>query len=418
MVCISRIEKQLLELAEIGKISESGVSRLAHSPEDREAINLVETWMIDAGMSVTIDSFSNVIGVYPGKNPQLPPVVIGSHIDTQPYAGRFDGTIGVLGAIEVIRLLKEKNIQPNRTIEVVAFSDEEGCRFNKGLFGVRGLTGKLEENELDRKDQNGITRKEALERIGIEVNRTQEPRYMPENVCAFIEMHIEQGPILESKDLPVGIVSGISGPLWLTVEFKGHSGHAGAVPMNLRQDALVGASRVIYLFDEMLKDNPDHPTVGTAGHIVNFPNSRNTISEHVTFTVDLRDIDPKRRSHYEKTLYNLIESTAEKYNLDYSITEDTNSHPKYCADWIKAIMAEELAKMGHQPFELMSGPFHDSLIMADCCPYGMIFVRCKDGISHHPKEFASMEDIAIGTELLYRTVLRIAAKNEILEGSQ
>lgn len=411
-----RLEKRLMELAKIGKISNTGVSRLAHSNEDKEAINLVSNWMKDSGMTVNVDSFGNLIGVYEGKSPSLPRIVLGSHIDTQPYAGRFDGTVGVLGAVEVIQSINEQNIQPDRTIEVVSFADEEGCRFNKGLFGVRGLTGKVEKHELDREDDNGITRRQALEEIGINTTDNMTARYNTENVHAFIEMHIEQGPVLESKNLPVGIVSGISGPLWLTIQFEGLSGHAGSVPMNLRQDALVGAARVIYLYDEMLKGDLDSPTVGTVGYIKNFPNSRNSISEKITFTVDLRDLIPERRKSYEEKLYKIIDTTAKEYNLQYSISEDTNSDPKYCADWIKKIMHDELSELGNEPFELMSGPFHDSLIMADCCPYGMIFIRCEKGVSHHPDEYAYIKDISIGTQLLFQTVSRIAIYKNIKHG--
>ncbi len=377
-------------------------------------MNLVSRWMNEAGMTSTIDNFGNLIGVYEGFNPSLPRLVIGSHIDTQPNAGRFDGTIGVLGSIEVIQLMHEQQVIPDRSIEVVSFADEEGARYNKGLFGARGLTGNLEPGELERKD--GTTRAQALKEIGLSPGNPNPPRYTPETVHAFLEMHIEQGPVLENQNLPVGIVSGISGPLWLTVEFEGRSGHAGAVPMKLRRDALVGAARVIHLFDDIVKSDLSQPTVGTVGFINNFPNSRNTISEKVTFTIDLRDLLPERRKQYEDKLNQLIYTTAEMYQLQVKVTEETNSDPKYCADWIKTLMEEELLDMRQEPFKLMSGPFHDSLIMADICPYGMIFVRCKEGISHHPSEYASIEDITIGTQLLYQTVLRVVTNQNFIVG--
>ncbi|MGY3715963.1 M20 family metallo-hydrolase [Sutcliffiella cohnii] len=407
MINSKRLEDRITKLATIGKVGETGVSRLAHSIEDKIAMDLVASWMAEAGMKTEIDCYGNVIGVYEGTSPSLPRLVLGSHIDSQPRGGRFDGTIGVIGAIEVVQVLNDSNLTFERSIEVVAFSDEEGARFNKGLFGVRGLTGNLTVEDLLRKDSEGISRKQALENIGITTNEAFPVRYSNDNVFAFLEMHIEQGPLLESKELPVGIVQGISGPLWLTVEFKGHSGHAGSVPMNLRKDALVGAARVIYLFDELLKQDQTIPTVGTVGYIENFPNSRNSISDRVTFTVDLRDILPERRTLFEQKLYEIIAETVEEYQLDYSISVDTNSEPKYCADWIKDILKDELQQMGQVPYELMSGPFHDALMMAEISPFGMIFVRCKDGLSHHPNEYASIDDITTGTNLLYKTVLRI-----------
>ncbi|MBW3114681.1 M20 family metallo-hydrolase [Bacillus sp. MCCB 382] len=405
-----RLERHLEELAEIGKIGETGVCRLAHSKEDRQGVDLVKGWMADAGLTPRIDGFGNLIGRLEGRDKNKPILILGSHIDSQPYGGRFDGTVGALGAIEVVHSMNDNGIIPERTIEVICFSDEEGSRFNKGIFGVRALAGMLEEGELERKDKNGVTRREALKEFGVDTDLTESPVYKKGDIEAFLELHIEQGPVLEGKDKPVGIVSGISGPIWLTVTLEGFAGHAGSVPMSMRQDALVGASQIIRKFDELVKKEGTNTTVGTVGSMQVFPNSRNIIAEKIEFTIDLRDIDVQARTILERKLYQLIEETTKTYHLKYEIKEDTRSEPRYCADWIKEIMKEEDQKLGFDSPTLMSGPFHDALIMSYISDYGMIFVRCEKGISHNPLEFAEMDDIVKGVQLLYATAMRICLK--------
>ncbi|WP_420850808.1 M20 family metallo-hydrolase [Paenibacillus aceris] len=404
----ARLHQHIQELAQIGKIGETGVCRLALSKEDREGVELVKAWMEEAGMEAHIDPFANLIGRLKGNNPDAPGLMLGSHIDSQPYGGRFDGAIGVLGAIEVVQSLVDSGITPECDIEVVAFCDEEGCRFNKGLFGVRGMTGKLEANELERTDKNGITRREALMQFGCNPADFEDYVFQQGRIGTFLELHIEQGPILESLDAPIGIVTGISGPLWLTVEMTGFAGHAGSVPMSMRRDALLGSAKIIVALNELVQQVPGAPTVGTVGSLTVFPDSRNIIPEKVSFTIDLRDIDLSRRNALETELLSVIENVSREHGLTYTIREDTNSEPRYCAGWIMESLREEAGAMGISPPELMSGPFHDSLAMSYVCDYGMIFVRCLEGISHNPKEYATPEDITLGTELLYRTARRIA----------
>jgi allantoate deiminase len=404
----SRLHQHIHDLSQIGKIGETGVCRLALSKEDREGVELVKQWMEEAGMEAHIDPFANLIGKLKGRNPAAPVLMLGSHIDSQPYGGRFDGAIGVLGAIEVVQTLVDSGQTPECDIEVVAFCDEEGCRFNKGLFGVRGMTGKLEDNELERMDKSGVTRREALIEFGCDPADFEGYVFQQGRIGTFLELHIEQGPILEALNEPIGIVTGISGPLWLTVEMTGFAGHAGSVPMSMRHDALLGCAKIIVALNELVQQVPDAPTVGTVGSLTVFPDSRNIIPEKVSFTIDLRDIDLSRRNALETELLSVIENVSREHGLTYTIREDTNSEPRYCAGWIMQSLREEAGEMGFAPPELMSGPFHDSLAMSHVCDYGMIFVRCLEGISHNPKEYASPDDITLGTELLYRTARRIA----------
>ena len=402
-----RLQQHFEAMSLIGKIGETGTCRPTLTALEKQGFELASVWMKEAGMETKIDDFGNLIGRLAGKDPSLPVLMMGSHLDSQPYGGRFDGVAGVLCGIEVVMTLKENNIEPNRTIEVISFADEEGWRFNKGLFGSRGILGKLEEGELQRTDKDGITREKALIDFGCDPAKFKESEYKPGSIYCFLELHIEQGPVLDIAQKPIAVVSGISGPLWLTVKLKGMAGHAGSVPMPLRKDALLGAAEITVALNEIATQVPNTPTVATVGTMNVFPASRNIIAEEVTFTIDLRDIDLDRRNRYEKQLMEKIEIIAKKHKLTYTISEDTNSAPRYCADWIKTIIHSECASLGLDAPEIMSGPFHDALSLSYVCDYGMIFIRCKDGISHNPLEYSSYEDLALGAEVLYGTVNKI-----------
>lgn len=405
-----RLQQHFEAMSEIGKIGETGTCRPTMTPLEKEGFDLAASWMQAAGMKTRVDNFGNLIGTLPGTNPSLPVLMMGSHLDSQPYGGRFDGVAGVLCAIEAVATLTENNITPARTIEVVSFADEEGWRFNKGLFGSRGILGKLEPGELHRTDKDGITREQALKDFGCDPTNFKASEYAPGSIFCFLELHIEQGPVLDMAGHSLGVVSGISGPLWLTVTLNGMAGHTGSVPMAIRKDALVGAAEIIVALNQIATQVPGAPTVGTVGTINVFPASRNIIPEKVTFTVDLRDIDLERRNLYEKQLREQIESIAKKHSLTYEITEDTNSEPRYCANWIKEVIHAECKAAGLDAPELMSGPFHDAMALSYACDYGMIFVRCKDGISHNPLEYSSYKDLALGAEVLYGTLLQVLKK--------
>jgi allantoate deiminase len=410
MINASRLQEHFEAMSEIGRIGETGTCRPTMTKLERQAFDVAANWMREAGMTTRMDNFGNLIGRLEGSDPSLPILMMGSHLDSQPYGGRFDGVAGVLCAIEVVATLSENKIIPARTIEVVSFADEEGWRFNKGLFGSRGILGRLEPGELQRTDKDGITREQALKDFGCDPAKFKESEYKPGSIYCFLELHIEQGPVLDIGHQPLGVVSGISGPLWWTVKLTGMAGHAGSVPMAIRKDAMVGAAEIIVALNEIATQVPGAPTVGTVGTLNVFPASRNIIAEQVSFTVDLRDIDLERRHRYEKQLMDRIEAITKKHSLTYEISEDTNNEPRYCAQWIKDIIHAACKTHGLDAPELMSGPFHDAMALSYACDYGMIFVRCKDGISHNPLEYASYEDLALGTEVLYSAVLEILKK--------
>ena len=406
----TRLQQHFEDMSIIGKIGETGTCRPTMTVVEKEGFDLAASWMQDAGMKTHIDNFGNLIGKLEGKNPALPVLMMGSHLDSQPYGGRFDGVAGVLSAIEVVKTLTENNIQPERTIEVVSFADEEGWRFNKGLFGSRGILGKLEAGELQRVDKDGITREQALLDFGCNPAQFKESEYKPGSIFCFLELHIEQGPVLDISQNPIAVVLGISGPLWLTIKLKGMAGHTGSVPMHLRKDALLGAAEITVALHDIVTQIPGAPTVGTVATMNVFPASRNIIAEEVSFTIDLRDIDIERRNSYERQLREKIDQISKKYALTYTILEDTNSEPRYCADWIKAIIHKECEALQLNAPEIMSGPFHDAMALSYACDYGMIFVRSKDGISHNPLEYSSYQDLALGANVLYGTVVAILKK--------
>ena len=406
----TRLQQHFEAMSLIGKIGETGTCRPAHTELEKQGFEIAASWMQAAGMKTRIDNFGNLIGRLEGKNPDLPVLMMGSHLDSQPYGGRFDGVAGVLCAIEVVTTLSENNIAPERPIEVISFADEEGWRFNKGLFGSRGILGKLEDGEIQRADKDGITREQALKDFGCDVTQFKESEYKQGSIFCFLELHIEQGPVLDMANKAIGVVSGISGPLWWTVKLMGMAGHTGSVPMPIRKDALMGAAEIIVAVNEIATQIPGAPTVGTVGTIQVFPASRNIIPEEVVFTVDLRDIDLDRRNRYEKQLRDRIDAITKKHNLTYEISEDTKSDPRYCADWIKELIHTECEKLQLYAPELMSGPFHDALALSYACDYGMIFVRCKDGISHNPLEYSSYEDLAMGANVMLATVVGILNK--------
>ncbi|MBA4139325.1 MAG: Zn-dependent hydrolase [Segetibacter sp.] len=403
----TRLQQHFEAMSLIGKLGETGTCRPTLTKTEMQAFKLASSWMHQADMTTRIDNFGNLIGRLEGTNPELPVLMVGSHLDSQPYGGRFDGVAGVLCAIEAVKTLTQQGIKPQRTIEVVSFADEEGWRFNKGLFGSRGILGKLEEGELDRTDKNGITRRQALIDFGCNPRKFRESQYAPGSIHCFLELHIEQGPVLDLANKPIGVVSGISGPLWWTIKLKGMAGHAGSVPMHMRKDSLVGAAEIIVALHEIAAQVIYAPTVGTVGTIDVFPASRNIIPEEVEFTVDLRDIDLERRNRYEAQLRGMIEVICAKHHLTYQITEDWNSEPRYCANWLKQIIHQQCINLHLNAPELMSGPFHDAMALSYATDYAMIFVRCKDGISHNPLEFASYEDLALGAEVLYGTMLEV-----------
>lgn len=403
-----RVYDRIMRLAEIGKVNETGVKRVALSEEDREAQFLVIEWMKEAGMSVTHDHFGNLIGRKEGKSPNLPSVMIGSHIDSVRNGGRFDGIIGVLGGVEIVQAIHDANIVHDHSIEVVAFCEEEGSRFDDGLFGSRGMVGKINQEHLQIKDENGISRYNALKSFGfgIDPDRIEDSIRSKKDIKLFLEMHIEQGPYLEANNYPVGIVKGIAGPSWYTITIEGKGGHAGTVPMVLRQDPMVGVAKIIVEIERLCKQNPEADTVGTIGRIKSFPGGTNVIPTSVEFSLDLRDINLTRRGIVLQQINSKIYEVCESRGLTYNIEKNIEIDPVECSNLVVETLMNISKEKGIDVPLIVSGAGHDAMLLAEISEIGMVFVRCEQGVSHHPNERADKKDIALGIELLLETVLK------------
>ena len=411
MIRQDRLANRIEQLGQIGKQDNGGVTRLALSEEYKEAAELVTSWMQEAGMTVTLDAAGNLIGRKEAdrNDSGALPVVIGSHIDSVVNGGMFDGTIGVIGGIEVVQHLTEENVKLMRPIEVIAFCEEEGSRFQSGLFGSRALVGLYTPEDLEQTDRNGISRKEALISFGVN------PHQMEENCIrrqgdmeVYLEMHIEQGPILEAMNRPVGIVTGIAGPVWAEVVIEGEAGHAGTLPMKMRHDAFLGASEIALSVEEVCVSYEG--PVGTVGKVQVLPGGSNIVPGKVVMSVDVRDVHVPRRDEVMAKIREFSTQIGLKRGLNVQLQEKMNVGPVQCSETVVRLMREEAQDLGLDCPEMTSGAGHDAQAIAKIADVGMIFVRSARGISHNPEEFSTPEDIAAGTTLLSRVALRYLSK--------
>ncbi|MFF2531714.1 Zn-dependent hydrolase [Brevibacillus sp. NPDC058079] len=406
MINSDRLWDRLGQLGNIGKQEAGGITRLSFTPEERAAKDLVTGFMKEAGLTVREDEVGNLIGRKEGKNPAAPVVLVGSHIDSVPNGGDYDGPLGVLAGVEVLQTMQEQGIETEHPIEVIAFTDEEGTRFGYGMIGSRGIAGLIKRDELEQADKNGVTIAEAMRQTGLDPDRTSLATRTPGSVKAYVELHIEQGKVLESRGLSVGIVTGVAGPLWLNFVLEGEAGHAGATPMNLRRDPLAAAAQVMLAIEE--EAGRTGTSVGTVGRLQAFPGGVNVIPGRVEFSLDLRDVDEAIRDEVEQRIYERARAICDKRNVTLKVELLQRIAPAVCSDDIQNAVAEACEAEGLEAFRLPSGAGHDCMQLVELCPVGMIFARSKDGISHNPAEFTTKEDCANGAQILYRTVLSLA----------
>lgn len=404
-----RISQRIDELGRISK-SSKGVTRLAFTQEFQEGQKLVKKWMIEAGMTVRIDHLNNIIGRYEGMNPEAPAILIGSHLDTVIDGGKYDGMLGVISGIEIVHVFSESGYRMENPIEVIGFCDEEGVRFHTTFLGSKTIAGTFKEETLYAMDDKGISLRETLKQLGLKPVRFQEAAYHPNDVLCYLELHIEQGPVLEDLGHPVGVVTGIAGASRYTFKITGFAGHAGTVPILLRKDALIGASEFILEIEKLAKENA--PIVATVGMLSVNPGASNVIPGEVTGTLDIRDTDSSRKERVINEIFRTAHEICEKRHLTFEYKKVMETAPVLCDQEMKAAIETAILLNGMNPISLVSGAGHDAVAMADLTKIGMIFVRCKGGISHNPKEFTSVEDMEMGTMVLLESIIRLTSKHK------
>lgn len=389
-------------LAEISE-APAQLTRIFLTPEHRAAAELILTWMGDAGMSAHLDAIGNVCGRYEGERPGLPCLMLGSHYDTVRDAGKWDGPLGLITAISCVADLHKRGRRLPFAIEVTGFADEEGVRFASTLLGSRAVAGTFNESVLASKDSAGISMRDALARFGLDPDHIGAAARARGELLAYLELHIEQGPVLEAQNLPVGVVSAIAGATRLAARLTGMAGHAGTVPMAMRRDALAGAAECICRIEELCRTDAGG-LVGTVGYIHATPGATNVIPGQVHFTMDLRAPTDTHRKKAVTDIVRQIEAIAErrKLALQVDVTHENRTVP--CAPWLKAQIAGAVAAEGFSVFELPSGAGHDGMAMVDIADVGMLFVRCRGGISHHPDEHVDVADADAGARVLLRLI--------------
>src|SRR6202047_1893534 len=346
----------------LGAISETPahLTRIFLTPEHRAAADLILTWMRDAGMRAHLDAIGNVCGRYEGERPGLPCLMLGSHYDTVRDAGKRDGPLGLITAICCVADLHKRGRRLPFSIEVTGFADEEGVRFASTLLGSRAVAGTFNESVLGSKDSTGISMRDALVRFGLDPDHIGAAARIRSELLAYVELHIERGPVLETQNLPVGVVSAIAGATRLAAKLTGMAGHAGTVPMALRRDALMGAAECLCKIEELCRTDEDG-LVGTVGYIHAMPGATNVIPGQVSFTIDLRAPTDTHRKRAVSDIVRQIEAIAKRRNLalQVDVTHEHRTGP--CAPWLKAQMAAAVVAEGHPVFEMASGAGHDGM---------------------------------------------------------
>ncbi len=402
-----RLQLRIEELAEFGKTPEGGVNRVAFSQEDIQSRRYILSLMEEAGLKTRIDEGGNIIGRLEGTEPSLPPIVFGSHTDTVPQGGKYDGAAGVLGAIECVQVLAENGVKTRHPLEVIVFTDEEG-----GLIGSKAVIGDLASGALEVTSHSGKEVQEGIRALGGNPEALDKAARKKGDIAAFIEIHIEQGSVLASKEIDIGVVEGIVGINWWDVTVEGLANHAGTTPMDKRQDALLAAAQLIISVNRVVTGVPGRQ-VGTVGRIKAEPGAPNVIPGKVVMSLELRDLSAVKID----TLFRQIEEEADAIarktgtKITFSPIEAT-AVPAPTDPSIRKFIAEAAEELGLSYIFMPSGAGHDAQNMAKIAPTGMIFVPSIGGISHSSQEFTPPRDIANGANVLLYTILKIDRKSE------
>jgi allantoate deiminase len=407
---MSAARKIMQRIRALAKISEEPdkLTRTFGSPAMRRANELVGKWMREAGMKIRVDEIGNLTGNYSGEKSGAKILLLGSHLDTVRNAGKFDGPLGVILAIACVEYLRRKKIRLPFAIEAVGFADEEGVRYQTAYLGSKVLAGCFDLKDLRRKDAAGISMADAIKISGGNPQKLKSARLNPKNLLGYLEAHIEQGPVLENQNLAVGIVSAIAGQTRSKIIFTGRAGHAGTTPMNLRRDALCAAAEFI-----LAAENLAQKTIGlvaTVGEISAKPGADNVISGEAHLSLDVRHAkDSVRKSARQKSMQIAFQIAARrKLKLDFEIVHE--SAAVLCSKKISELLGKSILRRQKKLIQLPSGAGHDAAVMAKICPAAMLFIRCKNGVSHHPDESVKTEDAGIALEVMNDFLQSLAEK--------
>jgi allantoate deiminase len=385
------------------------IHRTFCSPAMARLHDALRGWMTAAGMTCRVDAAGNFLGRFnPTADPDAPALLIGSHLDTVPNAGRYDGPLGVMLGLAVVECVIERETKLPFAIEVVGFSEEEGVRFGTPFIGSRALVGDCDAPLLSLVDHGGVSAASALKEFGCDVTQIAAAAIDPATVIGFIEPHIEQGPVLQSQDQPLGIVTAIAGQARGAATFIGTAGHAGTVPMELRRDALCAAAEWIAMVERLGKETPG--LVATVGFIEASPNVGNVIPGETRLKIDVRHADDAERKRAVTTLETLAHELAKRRGVTFHFAE-THSHRAVPMDFsLTATLERSLSDMGLSSVRLVSGAGHDAAILARHVPTAVLFIRCKDGISHHPDESVTLDDVTVALESLWRSFVDLSLR--------
>jgi allantoate deiminase len=382
--------------------------RLYLTPEHRKAADLIGSWMREAGMTVTEDALGTLRGHWrPEMKRRL---LIGSHIDTVIDAGKYDGPLGGVAGILAVRELAACNVRLPFGIDVLAFGDEEGSRFRTTLAGSSASAGVFDRSSLAFPDRNGISLADAIAAYGHTTDAISAAAYDPLDVVGYIEAHIEQGPVLEAQNLPLGVVTGIVGQSRMRVIVLGEAGHAGTVPMHMRHDALAGAAELMLLIEQTALENQDDGMVATVGRIEASPGATNVIPGRVGFSLEFRSSSDEKRKGAIEQIKADAQRIGVKRKLEFAFEPFHETNTTACTPALQDLMADAIGSLGYKAVRLPSGAGHDAQVMAKLCPMAMLFVRCKGGISHNPAEFASEPDMGLSVVALVRFIEALAAR--------
>ena len=403
----SRLTKQLEHLAGFSDAPAPAVTRILFSGQDLNARAYLKTLAEEIGLDIREDALGNTYFRWQGET-DLPAVATGSHIDAIPFSGKYDGTVGVLGGLEALRALKTSGFTPKRSLELILFTAEEPTRFGIGCLGSRAMAGMLSpEDILALRDDSGQNPDELRRALGFEGELADVAR-ADDDYYAFLELHIEQMPALEKSNIPIGIVTAIAAPATLTFTFSGDGGHAGAKLMPERSDALLAAAELSLRIETIAKNTGSPDSVATVGKVEVHPGAVNSIPSKVFMTADVRDTELGRRDGMVQAIKQAAQEAASLRQLELAVDVLNADPPATCAPQVVAALETAASAYGYDTLHMVSRAYHDALFMARLCPTGMVFIPCKDGISHTPEEYARPEAIAKGVQVLAATLAQLS----------